>query len=130
MNHTESNVPPKLSYFLSQKKGILIASLIGPLSRETLPILEECSREIADSQAKWVILNFRDVSKDLEKPIMPAIAGLQKKIREMPADLKLVGLHPELRQTLERQGLLRREERAENLSQALQMIAPLVGRAA
>jgi anti-anti-sigma regulatory factor len=121
---------PKLSYFLSEKKGILIVSLIGPLNRSGREVLEACSKDILASGARWVILNFRDVGAEIETFLIPALAQLQKDIRKKPADLRIAGLHPGLRHTLEGRGVLRQQEISNNLAEALQAIAPLLLNAA
>jgi anti-anti-sigma regulatory factor len=44
---------------------------------------------------------------------------LQKAIREMPAELRVCGLHPEFKKLLEEKGLLRHSELSNNLQDAL-----------
>ena len=122
--------PSQFSYFISEKdlssqNGILLViALMGPISRSNAPIFEKFLDELSQKQAHWVIINLRDVEKDVERPMFPVFARLQKLIRDKPAELKLCGVHPELRVVLEQAGILRATEVVNNLAMALQTLSP------
>lgn len=115
------NQTPKLSYFFATKKDVLIVSLVGPISKDNAVIFDECIREVKKAPARWVVLHFRDVT-ELDRTQLPALARLQKTIREKPAELKVCAVHPDLREMLFAQGLLREVETYNNMSHALQAI--------
>ena len=112
----------RLSYFLAGKASILIVTLSGSFIRESIPIMERCHKEVMVSAAKWTILNLLDVSPDMEKVAVPVFARLQKAVRAKPSTLRLSSVHPELRKFLEAQGLLRVEELANSLTEALKSL--------
>lgn len=119
-----------LTFFISEQKQILVATLVGTLERRSTPILEECAQEIAKRDVRWVILNFRDVPKDLDLSLIPLLARIQKQIRARPAELRLAAIHPELKKILFDRGILRQEELCDNLAQALQSLSLQVSKKA
>jgi anti-anti-sigma regulatory factor len=111
-----------LQYFIAEKNSVVILSLVGVLAHETIRTIEDCQTELLKMKAKWVIMNCRDLQPQMDRSVVPIFARLNKNIRDMPATLKLTSLHPELRSYLEAQGLLRTEEVALNLHEALKGI--------
>jgi anti-anti-sigma regulatory factor len=100
----------------------MIVSWVGSFAHEAVEVIEKCRGEVSKSQAQWVIMNLRDLKPAMDRTAIPTFARLQKTVREKPAVLKLSSVHPELRSFLDSQGLLRMEELANNLTEALQMI--------
>ncbi|MEK6578818.1 MAG: STAS domain-containing protein [Bdellovibrionota bacterium] len=117
--HSNSN-PGILTYFLSSKKSILIISLVGPITRAGSAVLEKCIVEVSKTDAQFVVINFRDVSKEIDRHAYPALVRLQKIVRDRHAELKLSGMHPDLVELLGESGLIRGNELCMNLTQALQ----------
>lgn len=117
----------KLAYFSSEKKGILILTLIGPLIRSNALILSECINVVSSSSARWIILNCRDIPPEIDQSLAAPLARLQKTIREKPAELRISGLHPDLFVTFKKKGILREHEICSNLAEALQQIAATAG---
>lgn len=111
-----------LTYFLAEKNNILVVHLIGPLIHKNMHVLESCGKEIGSRKAKAVIVNFRDVAAGMDRSMVPVLAKIQKQIRVMPAALRMSSLHPDLNHFLEVQGLIRSEELANNLNEALRTI--------
>ncbi|OFZ55602.1 MAG: hypothetical protein A2428_12135 [Bdellovibrionales bacterium RIFOXYC1_FULL_54_43] len=116
------NDSEKLTYFIAEKNNIVVISLIGPLLRGNAHVLEACMDEISRRHVRFVIVNFRDVPNTMDRTVIPALARLQRLIRSKPAVLRMSSIHPELRRTLETQGILRPEELANNLSDALKSL--------
>jgi anti-anti-sigma regulatory factor len=114
-----SSESSELVYFLAEKNFCLIVSLIGKLGRKNIAALQSCIKELEKSKAKWIIINFRDVSPIIDEPMVAELATLQKKVRAKPAALKLCSLHPELRTALIERGVIRLEETNNNLTEAL-----------
>jgi anti-anti-sigma regulatory factor len=111
-----------LQYFIAEKNSVVILSWVGTLAHETIRTIEECQSELLKIKAKWVVMNCRDLHPQMDKSVVPIFAKLSKTIREMPATLRLASIHPELRSYLESQGLLRNEELALNLTEALKFV--------
>ncbi len=105
-------------YFISEKNGFLVASLVGLLDQSSLPKFEELSTEISRADFKKFILNFRDVS-GVTTESFQAIALLQKMVRARDADLRICGLRPDVKDRLHKAGILRPHELANNLQEAL-----------
>ena len=117
-------------YFVSEKNGFLVASLIGSLSGSAVPKLQELHSQIAGScDSKKVILNLRDLTL-LSKDSIPAFAMLQKTVREKEMTLKICGLKPGVRDLLEKTGILRVHEVSDNLQIAIQSLTTERKRAA
>lgn len=112
-----------LNFFISEQKHIVIATLVGALDRKCASTLEECGQEIRRRNPRWVILNFRDVTKEFDPSLVPFLARIQKETRALPSELRLAALHPELRKVLVGHGILRQEELCDNLAQALQSLS-------
>src|SRR4051812_12651649 len=111
----ESGSPEALQYFLSVKGPVAVVSFAGRLTREAEGVLAQCGNELLAKQPKHVILYLRDIGNRIELAALPAFARMQKQIREMPSDLKLCSLHPEVKRLLEDKGLLRLNEITNNL---------------
>lgn len=126
------NENPTFNFFLADKeiptqKGvILLISLTGSLDRNSANEFMKLLKELKARSFHWAVLSLRDIQKDVERPQFVAFANLQKMIREKPAELKICGLHPELRLTLEAAGLIRAKEVVNNLADALRTLKPRV----
>lgn len=122
--------PGQLTYFLSenevasQKAFILLISLAGPINRSTASVLDQLIEDVEKRSPGWVVLNMRDVGATIERTQYPAFAKLQKTIRDKGAELKICSVHPDLKKTLVDAGLLRGNEIANNLPEALQSLSP------
>ena len=111
-----------LQYFIAEKNAVMIVSWIGEFSYETSGIIEKCREDLSKSPAKWIILNLRDLKPTMDKITVPIFARLEKSIREKPAVLRLTSVHPDLKNFLLQQGVLRPEELTNNLAEALRSI--------
>lgn len=120
----------QLTYFLSEKKNILVVTFVGPLVRGSAHILEKCIQELSKREATWVILNLRDVPGTVDRSVFPAFARLQKNVRDRKACLRMSALHPSLRLALDEQGLVRADETSDSLAEALSSLAVNISRAA
>ncbi len=116
---------PKLNYFISEKSRIVVVSFVGPLVRDSALVLQECQAQILERNPSLVILYFRDVPDRVDQTVFPAIARIQKAIRDKNIQLKLCSLHPHLRTTFNDFGIIRPNELADNLAQALEGVAAL-----
>jgi anti-anti-sigma regulatory factor len=120
----------QFTYFVSQKElpsqdGILLlVALAGRIHRPEAQPFEKLIEEITAKPAHWVILSLRDVGQNVERTMFPALARLQKVVRDKPAELKLCGVHPELKISLESAGIIRSIEIVNNLAQALTSLSP------
>jgi anti-anti-sigma regulatory factor len=108
-----------LQYFIAEKNSVVILSWVGVLAHENIRTIEECQSELLKTKAKWVVMNCRDLKPQMDRSVVPIFARLNKSIRDLPATLRLTSIHPELRSYLETQGLLRTDELALNLTDAL-----------
>jgi anti-anti-sigma regulatory factor len=120
----EEKEPKTLKYFVANHKAIAVVTLVGSLTKATSQSLEECLSEILKSDAKWVVLNFRDVEPQVERTVFPALARFQKLIREKCVALRVTSFHPELKKLLNDYGLIRTDELKNNLTDAIQTLPP------
>ena len=106
-----------LQYFISEKDSFLVVSFVGPISRETIPVLEKCKAEIAQSAAKKIVINFRDVTDVGLHGIGPLIQ-LQKVCRDK-GGYRICSVRPDLKKFLDEKGAIRGDELVPNLREAL-----------
>ena len=116
-----------LTYFLAEKNGVLVVSFIGPLVRSNAHILDRCLKDVLARQVDWVIVSLRDVPGTVDRAVFPTFARFQKAVRDKKARLILASLHPVLHKALNDQAIVRPEESANNLADALsRLVAPKV----
>lgn len=120
--------PFEFQYFISEKNGFVVASLVGLLEVASLERFEQLSADIFKSEFSRLVLNFRDVS-GFSPELIPNFARLQKAAREKNAELRICGLKPDIKERLNRAGVLRPHEQSDNLQSALQSMINYVRRA-
>lgn len=118
---TEDRV--EFDYFISEKNEFLVVSFLGKIDNNCLDKLSNLKQEIlSKEQVKFVVLNFRD-SIDIVGEAIQAFTHFQKDIRAKPAELRVCGLNPNIKDKLIRLGLLRGNEIVDNLNVAIQSLA-------
>jgi anti-anti-sigma regulatory factor len=122
------NEPFEFQYFISEKNGFVVASLVGMLEGTCMERFDRLSEDIFKIEFSKLVLNFRDVS-GMSVDLIPHVAKLQKSAREKNADLRICGLKPEIKERLSRAGVLRPHELTDNLQTALQSMINYVKRA-
>jgi anti-anti-sigma regulatory factor len=122
------NDPFEFQYFISEKNGFVVASLVGMLEGTCMERFDRLSEDIFKIEFSKLVLNFRDVS-GMSVDLIPHVAKLQKSAREKNADLRICGLKPEIKERLSRAGVLRPHELTDNLQTALQSMINYVKRA-
>lgn len=115
-NITEQALP-------SGKGQIIILELVGPLTKANIVCMESVAEKVSQSQAGWVVIDMRKVDQQFERTMLPKFTQFQKAIRGKPAELRLFGMHPELRGALTLAGVIRAAEVYDTLPQALQSLA-------
>lgn len=109
-------------YLLSDKNSFLVVTFVGSIDIQAVEKLARLQDAIAlNKNAKFVILNFRDVS-GISREVFPQIIQIQKAIREKPAELKICGFSSELRERIANTGIIRSLEMAANLQEAIQSL--------
>lgn len=121
--------PFEFQYFISEKNGFVVASLIGLIEIGGLERFEKLAEDIFKNEFSKLVLNFRDVS-GISNDLIPHFAKLQKTAREKQAELRICGLKPEIKERLSRAGVLRPHELTDNLQTALQSMINYVKRVA
>lgn len=120
--------PFEFQYFISEKNGFVVASLVGLIEASSVERFEQLTQEILKVDFSKLVLNFRDVS-GLSPELIPVFAKLQKQARDKQVNLRICGLRPEIKDRLNRAGILRPHELADNLQAALQSMITLVRKA-
>lgn len=106
-------------YFISIKEPFLVIAFLGHMTKVSAAVIEKCQAEILASQAKFIVLGFRDVSK-IDLPVVPALVKIQKSIRDAKKELRVASLRPDIKTLLLDAGAIRHEEVQLNLPDALQ----------
>ena len=81
------------SHSFLEEQSVLSLTLVGSLAAETSPVFERCAKQILEADSKWVILNFRDVTGDMDPQFVPILEVLFKAIRTR-GGVRISGLHP------------------------------------
>jgi anti-anti-sigma regulatory factor len=123
------NDPFAFQYFISEKNGFVVASLVGFLEASSVERFEQLSLDIFKSEFTKLVINFRDVST-LAPEMIPVFARLQKSARDKHAHLRICGLKPDIKERLNKAGILRPHELTDNLQAALKSMITSVKRAA
>ena len=119
-NNNENDEITEFSYFLSDKKPILVVTFVGPMRLQSVPDLMKCCEEIkALDGIKFVILYFRDVSVIAGEAIT-ILTQIQVAIRAKHCHLVLCSLKPFIREKLMNMGTIRQSEIKDNLQSAIQ----------
>ncbi|MGE0526955.1 MAG: STAS domain-containing protein [Bdellovibrionales bacterium] len=115
----------EFSYILVGNDAVVIANLTGELQARAAPAVETFKDEILGRDAaRVVILNFSEVTA-INGDVIPCVAQLLKSVRSKPAELRLCSLSPEVKDKLNRYGLLRSIEVAEDIKRAIHSIRPV-----
>jgi anti-anti-sigma regulatory factor len=120
----------EFSYLMTEKElpaqngVLLLVSLFGPIQRSSSEHFEKLIEEIGTKKPDWVVLNFRDVPRQVERPMYASLAKLQKLIRDKQAELKICEMHSDVRLALESAGITRPQEVVGPLEQALRTLSP------
>jgi anti-anti-sigma regulatory factor len=107
-----------LQFLISAKENYLVVSFVGPMNRDSSHIIDDCLKAVLATNAKFVVLNFRDVSR-IEHPFIPQLIKLQTEIREGKREIRTTSLRPEFRNVLLDKGAIRFNELTNNLTEAL-----------
>jgi anti-anti-sigma regulatory factor len=113
----------KLEYFISEKNGYLVLSMVGSITKATLGVFERAQMELRKCEAQYIVLNFHDITR-LDISGVPALVRLQKSLRERPAELRICFLKPDFLRMLVEAGAVRPPELADNLLEALRSFNP------
>jgi hypothetical protein len=112
---------PEFSYFLNQKKTILVVSFLGHLASANTKVLERCMGEIKVAKCHYVVMNFKAL-QGLAEDQVPNLVIFQQNIRDLPAELILCELSATVKRVLENAGSIRSYEVKPTLIFALQHI--------
>ena len=120
-----------LFYFISETHyfekdySVLGVTFVGPLIMKNAGTFQDCLKQIYQSTAKCVVLNFRDVPSEIAPEFLPLIHKLFATFREKPTFFRVSGVHPDLRKVFLEKGFLQPEELVNNLSDALNSLPPI-----
>ena len=112
----------KLNILFSEKSGLLIISFVGPVVCGNRGELEAAFKRLSEFKAKWTVLHLREVPPNIDKGMIPELTRFQKAVRDLPSELRVSSLHPELRKFLLAQGIVRTDELVNNLQAAIESL--------
>ena len=110
------------SHFFLESYSVLSLTLVGSLTRENRLAFLECANQILQSDAKWIILNFRDVDEHFDPEYVQLLGDLVLSIRKKGSAARMSGLHPGIRRQLLERELVAPDELTNNLAEALESI--------
>lgn len=115
-------------YFLSDKKPILIVTMVGRMNFMAVQTLLKCKAEInrlsQKENARFVVFYCRDVEL-ITGDAISVLTQMQAEIRARDCSLNICSLRPEIRERLVNMGVVRRNELTDNMRDALMAFVPL-----
>ncbi len=108
------------THFFSQNQSLLVVNLVGALTKKNMHVFQDCQRQIDQSTAKWIVINFKNASSEMDAEFIPLLDQLRLSIYKKMAQFKFSGLHPRLKECLLQMKLAHPDELAINLADALQ----------
>ncbi|MBF0298807.1 MAG: anti-sigma factor antagonist, partial [Oligoflexia bacterium] len=90
INNKENQKNKIFKYQILEKieKSLLIVSFSGIMSEKANTIINQCQRELNNMDARFIILDFNDVTY-LNEEVMGSIRGLQSAIRKKNATIRV-----------------------------------------
>src|SRR3989344_8533899 len=107
-----------LDYLIAEKNQIIVISFVGEMTKDQVVSIERCTGEITAKSFSFAVLNFRD-TKEIDHDALRPLNLLQQSIRQKPAELRLCGLNPKMKEYLLVRGTIRDSETRDNLQEAL-----------
>ena len=111
----------KFSYFLNERRALLVVSWVGELEANDSEAIEKCSQEVKKSPCKYVIVNLQGVT-GYDPVLAGPIVKFQDAIRNKPSFLVLTELSKDLREKLATKGLIREGDIMNTIKDALQLV--------
>jgi anti-anti-sigma regulatory factor len=95
-------------------------NLVGSMQQVSVAqSIDEIKQELlAKEKVKLVVLNFAQVTA-ITSELVPALTSLQKSVRSKPSELRMCGFQVSLKEKISKFGILRANEMAEDLKQAI-----------
>ncbi|MBX3021188.1 MAG: STAS domain-containing protein [Bdellovibrionales bacterium] len=125
MSQSEKN----FKYFVARKDFFLVVSFVGNLADSVADQLEKCKNEILEHpDLRALVLHFGEVS-EIGMDAVPILAQIQAAARTRNLQLRLSGLSGELLEKLYKKGVIRKQELANDLREALLHVARLAAQA-
>lgn len=121
--------PKRLTYYMahtnhfSKGQSFLVVGIVGDLTMSNAELFQECVAAIIKTHPRQVILNFRDIPARIDLEFVPLLRNFHDTIQRIPADLKLCGVHPELRKILRDHRTIQDSKILDNLAQALESLS-------
>lgn len=112
----------RLEYFISEKNGIVVVSLLGILTVETVTSLEKVFEEVQSRHPRLAIINCHDLL-DMDARSINAVANLNECIRSIPATVSYCFVHPTVRKLLLDAGTLQEDDIKSNFIEAVDAIS-------
>lgn len=115
-------------YFLSDKRPILVVTMVGRMNFLAVQTLLSCKAEINKLShgegIKFVVFYFRDVEA-ITGDAISVLTQIQKEIRARDCALNLCSLRPDIKEKLVNMGVVRRNELSDNMRDALLAFVPV-----
>jgi len=114
-------LPNSFSYFINQRRSLLVVSWVGELRVMDAEVLKKCLQETLKSPPKFVILNLNGFT-GYDTVLAGELVAFQQAIRDSRAWLILCGLDWSVREQMATKGLLVEGEVLPALKDALQYV--------
>lgn len=115
-------------YFLSDKRPILVVTMVGRLNFLAVQALLSCKAEINKlshhDDIKFVVFYCRDVEV-ITGDAISVLTQIQAEIRSRGCSLNICSLKPDVKEKLTNMGVVRRNELSDNMRDALMAFVPV-----
>ena len=112
--------PKGLTYAITEKPPFGMVVFTGMINKETLPVLEDCEKDVLHRKDELWVLVFSGITA-IDMSAAGPLTRLQKVLREKGA-LRLCALRPELKKYLINKTALREAEYVETPAEAFESL--------
>lgn len=117
-------------YSLGGTETVILVNLSGRLNPSSIPELDNLKAAIQGrGQVHSVILNFSQIEM-VSVDTVPSLTLMLKAFREMPSEVRICSLRSDIKDKLNRVGILRSSELADSPKDAIQSLSTVKSNAA
>lgn len=110
-----------MKHKIINQKNVSILTISEDISKLDAPLIEACTKELAEMKSSLTIINFKEVN-NIDNIVLRELTVLQHEIRKSESVLKIVGLKPAVKNYLIDKGVIRQNEIKSTLDEALKSL--------
>lgn len=110
-------------YFVSTQGPVAIVTFVGDLNSSAVEMLGKCRIELVAVKVKFLVFYFRDV-ETITGDSIQSLTQIQLDARGRELEIRMTSIKPNIKEKLLKMGVVRGDELANNLRDALMAFVP------